>query len=97
MRGTEEEAEFAFVQYRECSPPIDNVDKVMRCLNLQWSIEDDTNNTTVERSCICGEDFLRAWALLGIDPFCSTKGGSLGRGRKIDRSMRDRRQQLSNF
>lgn len=50
VSGGNEEVEFALVQYMECSPPLDNVDKVLRCVSLQWSTNDDTDDTLAERS-----------------------------------------------
>lgn len=42
----------------EFSPPSDIVDEVLGCVNLQWSTDDDADNTLAGISCNSGEDSL---------------------------------------
>lgn len=45
VRRNKEEGEVAFVQYMECSPLRDILNKVLGRVSLRWTADDDTDHT----------------------------------------------------
>lgn len=73
VRGSKEEGEFAYAQYIKCSPPPHHVDKVLVCVNLQWSTEDDTDLKLVKSSCVSGEYSWKSGECFKVETFFSIK------------------------
>lgn len=74
MRGNKERGEFAIMPYMECSLPRDSLNKLVGCVSLPWSTDNDTDHSLAETSCISGEDSFKAEEWFGVGPFCSIKG-----------------------
>lgn len=57
-KGHEEVGKFPLVHFIEFSRPHDSMEKIVRCISLTWSNNDDKHPILSERSCTSGEDSL---------------------------------------
>ena len=71
---SKENREFAFIQYMQCTPPLDEIDLTLNCICLRWATVDEVDRTVETELSHSKVSSMEEGEWYGMEPFESIFG-----------------------